>query len=93
MTHSKALQIRIVQDRLQFVIILWGSANVESRQGLRCCVYTFDDIMAKGTLPFKRPPIRRDSLATLVYTSGTTGAPKVCFMCGRYVAEFNHIIV
>jgi malonyl-CoA/methylmalonyl-CoA synthetase len=47
---------------------------------------SWDDITAK-TAPLKGQPVRdADELCTIMYTSGTTGAPKGALLCARNIA-------
>ena len=66
-----------MQDSLQFIVVLWGEASDRCTHQLDCPVYSFNDIIAKGQLDAEFPHVTGDTLATLVYTSGTTGSPKV----------------
>lgn len=72
-----------LQEKLKFIVLLWGDASDESRQDLQCPVYSFNDILARGKVGFQSPSIDGDSLATLVYTSGTTGSPKASLFVMR----------
>lgn len=72
-------------QKLDFVVVLWGGASAAAAEALDCPVLSFENVLAWGrdhpsaagfggdTLAALRP----NSLATLVYTSGTTGSPKV----------------
>lgn len=70
--------------RLKCVVVMWGEPAASVRETLgSVTVYSFDEVFELGlpsTAEFKaaRPweKVDRGSLATLVYTSGTTGAPK-----------------
>ncbi|CAK0773375.1 hypothetical protein CVIRNUC_004059 [Coccomyxa viridis] len=71
-THGQAPGIR-------FAIVLWGEPNDKCRTLLDCPVLSFADVLAKGhrvSATFSPPPTSADQLATIVYTSGTTGKPK-----------------
>ena len=66
---------------IRFAIVLWGEPNDKCRTLLDCPVLSFADVLAKGhrvSATFSPPPTSADQLATIVYTSGTTGKPKVC---------------
>ena len=68
------------RQRVAFAITLWGQPSARARQMLDCPVLAFDEVMARGReaqAGFQPVPAARDALATLVYTSGTTGSPKV----------------
>lgn len=65
---------------VQFVVVLWGEPSSKAKSSLPCPVVTFDEVLQRGRAgahSFRPPPITRDTLATLVFTSGTTGNPKV----------------
>jgi len=66
------------------VVVLWGGVSAAAAEALDCPVLSFDDVLGWGRDHQNAVPssadlaaIRPDSLATLVYTSGTTGSPKV----------------
>lgn len=65
-------------SRLKFIVVLWGDATVDGLpEHVAAKVKTFDDIVScseRGSDPF--PATSETDLATIVYTSGTTGAPK-----------------
>lgn len=68
------------ESGIRFAIVLWGELNDKCRTLLDCPVLTFADVLAKGhraSATFSPQPISADQLATIVYTSGTTGNPKV----------------
>jgi len=66
-----------IHKQLKFVVVLWGEPS-GSVHGLDCPVLSFNDLLAKaGNRSVKPVSIRGNDLATLVFTSGTTGAPKV----------------
>lgn len=74
----------ILSQKLAFVVVLWGGVSAAAAQALDCPVLSFDDVLGLGRDHQHAVPssadlaaIRPDSLATLVYTSGTTGSPKV----------------
>jgi len=54
-------------------------------------VYNFQQIIAKGSSKdLGNPPIQRDTLATLIYTSGTTAKPKgVMLTHGNFLFEIE----
>lgn len=67
-----------VKEKLKFVIVIWGEPSKDCASKLDCPVFSFDEVLAKaGNRTVKPVPVRDDDLATLVFTSGTTGAPKV----------------
>ena len=62
----------------RFAIVLWGELSDKCRTLLDCPVLTFADVLAKGhraSATFSPQPLSGDQLATIVYTSGTTGNP------------------
>ena len=67
-----------IHKGLKFVIVLWGEASDRCTSALDCPVLSFHELLAKAAQSsFSPPALRPDDLATLVYTSGTTGSPKV----------------
>ena len=77
---------------IRFAIVLWGEPNDKCRTLLDCPVLSFADVLAKGhrvSATFSPPPTSADQLATIVYTSGTTGKPKVCY----YFKSFCTVII
>ena len=68
-----------LRSSMRFVVLLWGEPSDAARQQLACPVLSFDQVLDLGAPlaeEFVGPPIAADALATLVYTSGTTGHPK-----------------
>ncbi|KAH9318084.1 hypothetical protein KI387_019853, partial [Taxus chinensis] len=74
---------------LKFIVILWGEkSTVDSNIGNKVPLYSYDEFSRmghdsrKGLLAqtsgqyFRYEAIKPDDVATLVYTSGTTGNPK-----------------
>ncbi len=57
--------------------MLWGDVSDKCRFGLDCPVLSFAEVMARGRGGVTPVELRPSDLATLVYTSGTTGKPKV----------------
>lgn len=82
-----------LSQKLAFVVVLWGGVSAAAAKALDCPVLSFDDVLGCGRDHQNAVPsaadlavIRPDSLATLVYTSGTTGSPKVGLVivaCGK----------
>lgn len=65
---------------LLFAIILWGEVSPACTGALPCTVVTFSDVLRTGRASragWAQALIRPSDLATLVFTSGTTGQPKV----------------
>ena len=77
---APALASPPLRSSIRFIVVMWGDipdsdATVAS---LPCSVLSFDQIMERGkeySTPVV-PPSDANSLASLVYTSGTTGHPK-----------------
>ncbi|KAL4439997.1 hypothetical protein ABPG75_002998 [Micractinium tetrahymenae] len=62
---------------VRFVVVLWGEPSAEAAAALGSRLHTYEAIMAQGASQDFRPPeLSSSDLATLVYTSGTTGHPK-----------------
>ena len=79
-TTSCPAQGQQQRHAIAFVVTLWGQPSGRARQALDCAVLSFDEVMARGQDQggsFRPAPASPDTLATLVYTSGTTGQPKV----------------
>jgi carnitine-CoA ligase len=66
-------------ERLDHVIVVGGSAGPLA--GAR--VHGWDDLLAGAATP-PPPAVRPSSLATFVYTGGTTGPSKGCMLSHRY---------
>lgn len=61
------------------MVILWGDVTEACRAALPCPVLSFDEVLQRGgrdAADFAVVAPKPESLATLVYTSGTTGRPK-----------------
>jgi len=69
-----------VKDRIKHVIY-WGTADTASIAAVKDLgmgVYSFDDFLALGrSKPVEAIPPAAKDLCTIMYTSGTTGDPKV----------------
>lgn len=91
---------------LKFVILLWGEKSVMDLSiAGEVPVYTYDEFInlgresrqgliseAKAGQRFKYEAIRKDDIATLVYTSGTTGSPKgVMLSHGNLLHQVMHL--
>uniref|UniRef100_A0A0C9RPP6 TSA: Wollemia nobilis Ref_Wollemi_Transcript_28705_2682 transcribed RNA sequence n=1 Tax=Wollemia nobilis TaxID=56998 RepID=A0A0C9RPP6_9CONI len=73
---------------LKFVLLLWGEkSRVDSNIGEKVPLYDYDEfthlghesregLLALSDRPFRYKAIKPDDIATVVYTSGTTGNPK-----------------
>ena len=73
-------ELQPLHEAIKFAICLWGEPSKEVRQKLACQVLSFQDVLDEGAASsssFQMPDIRPSDLATFVYTSGTTGNPKV----------------
>lgn len=78
---APALAASPLRSSISFIVVMWGQVpdSDATVAGLPCPVLTFDQILARGreaATPAVSPPTDGNSLATLVYTSGTTGHPK-----------------
>lgn len=61
--------------------VVWSPAHPAlgeyfGRQGLACRVLAYDELFAEPDQPAPEPAVKGDSLASLIFTSGTTGTPK-----------------
>lgn len=71
-----------LSQAIRFVTVLWGQPSQKDKEALGCPVLSFAEVADKGRqnlTGFEANPIKisGSDLATLVYTSGTTGNPKV----------------
>lgn len=71
-----------LSESLKFVVVLWGQPSPKEAEALNCPALSFSAVVEKGKqnlTSFEAQPARiaPSDLATLVYTSGTTGNPKV----------------
>ena len=65
---------------MKFGIVLWGDISLDRSQ-VPFPVYTYDEILSTGKSFMQStfsalPSVESDSIATIVYTSGTSGLPK-----------------
>ena len=75
-----------LNESIRFLAVLWGQPTQKDKEALGCPVLSFDEVAEKGrqnlTGSEANPvQISGSDLATLVYTSGTTGNPKVIAYC------------
>ena len=67
-----------LHKQLKFVAVLWGEASKESKEALSCAVLSFNEVLSRaGNRSIRPVSMAGNDLATLVFTSGTTGSPKV----------------
>ncbi len=78
------LEPELHTGQVQHIILLSDETPPEG-------VYNFQQILAKGSSKdLGNPPIQRDTLATLIYTSGTTARPKgVMLTHGNFLFEIE----
>lgn len=70
-----------LSESIRFVTVLWGQPSQKDRDALACPVLSFTEVTEKGRqnltgFEANLVKISGSDLATLVYTSGTTGNPK-----------------
>ncbi len=69
-----------LHEAIKFAICLWGEPSKRVQEELACKVLSFQDVLDEGAetaSSFQMANVQPDDLATFVYTSGTTGNPKV----------------
>lgn len=78
---------------VRFVVVLFGS--VEGYRDAELPVYSYDAVLERGAAPTNEelnPGVERSDVATLLYTSGTTGNPKgVVLTHGNLLAQLEDI--
>ncbi|MCQ2958083.1 MAG: AMP-binding protein [Candidatus Gastranaerophilales bacterium] len=79
-TDSKALILNIyeyLQEKSAKFVVYMGREDISDLKGIDIPLYTFDNLLklANGK-EFEPVKLNSDDLATLVYSSGTTGKPK-----------------
>jgi long-chain acyl-CoA synthetase len=58
------------------ISIVWSAAHPALAQYFGIRVLAYDELLATPDAPAPEPPVKGDSLASLIFTSGTTGTPK-----------------
>lgn len=62
---------------MKFVVVLQGDKQADVAFGGGVPVYGFEELMEMGkSLPAPEADVGKDDVATILYTSGTTGQPK-----------------
>lgn len=93
-TLSKLMANGFDLSNVLFIVVLHGEAG--SVPG-RAPILTFDDVLAKGAAPSLDEleiEMRRSDVATVLYTSGTTGLPKgVVLTHGNILAQLDRICI
>ncbi len=65
-----------VTDDEDDVSVVWSPAHPALGNHFGIKVLAFDELLAIPDQPAPEPPVKGDSLASLIFTSGTTGTPK-----------------
>lgn len=76
-----ALPLQPLASSIRMVVLLWGEPSEEAKQRLAGRpALSFQDVLDRGSAAldtFQPAALEGGDVATLVYTSGTTGHPKV----------------
>ena len=79
-TDSKSVILglydHLVENNAKFVVYI-GTEDISETKGLNVSIYTFDELIKMGrSKEFSPVKLYADEVATIVYSSGTTGKPK-----------------